>query len=210
MAIFLFTANFPGLSGLPEDVIVNTFHFEGGGADPGNVVDMIDDFYITVPTAGGTSTIASYMSNDSVDDTYTIRGYDLSDPIPRIPVIEESRSLVGLGTTEGLPRELAICASYQATRLSGVNQARRRGRLYIGGLGDAANIDGMVQTAYTTTISRKMSDLRDAAIASVSWSWVVYSPTSSSAAVVDNGWVDNAWDVQRRRGVRPTVRTPWS
>jgi hypothetical protein len=37
--------------------------------------------------------------------------------------------------------------------------------------------------------------------------WVVYSPKLDAFAEVDNLWVDNAFDTQRRRGERPTART---
>jgi hypothetical protein len=37
--------------------------------------------------------------------------------------------------------------------------------------------------------------------ASVRWNWVAYSPTADEANQITNGWVDNAWDTQRRRGL---------
>jgi hypothetical protein len=37
--------------------------------------------------------------------------------------------------------------------------------------------------------------------------WVVYSRVTDTARKVTNWWVDDAWDIQRRRGLRPTTRT---
>lgn len=50
------------------------------------------------------------------------------------------------------------------------------------------------------------------------WTWCIYSPTTetqtaslaSSFIPIVGGWVDNAWDTQRRRGLEPTTRTTWS
>jgi len=42
------------------------------------------------------------------------------------------------------------------------------------------------------------------------WDWVVYSPTNGNTVNVDNGWVDNAFDTQRRRGLAVTARTNWT
>jgi hypothetical protein len=52
--------------------------------------------------------------------------------------------------------------------------------------------------------------MKAAAIASASWDWVVYSPTDDAYHEVANGWVDNAWDTQRRRGYKPTSRTTFT
>jgi hypothetical protein len=39
---------------------------------------------------------------------------------------------------------------------------------------------------------------------------VLYSRTSGSSVLIDNGWVDNAPDIQRRRGIDPSARTTFS
>jgi len=48
--------------------------------------------------------------------------------------------------------------------------------------------------------------LKGASDAAADWTWVVYSTVDNAMYPVDNGWVDNSWDTQRRRGVKPTAR----
>jgi hypothetical protein len=66
---------------------------------------------------------------------------------------------------------------------------------------------GRPTSALVTNMLRAIKDLRDAAQASVSWDWVVYSPTNSNQYVAHDAWVDNAWDTQRRRGLPPNSRS---
>jgi hypothetical protein len=40
--------------------------------------------------------------------------------------------------------------------------------------------------------------------------WCVWSVADQIAVPVANGWIDNAFDVQRRRGVDYTSRTLWA
>jgi hypothetical protein len=38
----------------------------------------------------------------------------------------------------------------------------------------------------------------------------VWSPSNGDAVPVTDGWVDNAWDTQRRRGIDRTARSTWT
>jgi hypothetical protein len=39
--------------------------------------------------------------------------------------------------------------------------------------------------------------------------WVVWSEADQDAGSVFDGWIDNAFDTQRRRGVQASSRTTW-
>jgi hypothetical protein len=41
------------------------------------------------------------------------------------------------------------------------------------------------------------------------YTWVAYSGKLGTGTVVTNGWCDNSFDTQRRRGQDPTVRDTW-
>lgn len=56
-------------------------------------------------------------------------------------------------------------------------------------------------------VVRSFQKLKDEADASLIWQWRIWSPTNNNSVLIDNGWVDNAWDTQRRRGVEATART---
>ncbi len=136
--------------------------------------------------------------------------YDMADPEPRAPKTSGSTSLT-LGAGDALPPEIALCVSYQGTQVSGTSQARRRGRFYLPFFGENnAAGDGRPATAMVTAIVAAADALLTASKASSTWKWKVYSPTSGAFIDVDNGWVDNEWDVQRRRGRIMTTRSTFS
>lgn len=200
-------------SGLPEDRCVNTFHFQKI-ATPGtvdvydNILDLVEDFYSAVPS-GGVNKVADWLGS-SLSGAATIKVYDLDEPEPRVPAAERAVTL-DVGGTQ-LPREMAICCSYRAALVSGAEAARRRGRIYVGPLSDTAadSATGRPAANALLTIQRSARDLLAAAEASVTYQWVVYSPSGDSAADVAEGWVDNAFDVIRKRGDGATVRGRWT
>lgn len=209
MATFLFTVTFQGISLLPRDTMVNTWYFEGSGTDTDNVEDMLMDFYDKAP-AGGGAQISGNFSTQSITDLVVIRSYNLSEPKPRAPHSTATRSLANLGTGECLPNEVSLVMSYRAEYESGVRAARRRGRIYLPPMIEAANTLGRPSGSILNLVGRAARDLLAASNASASWEWVQYSETTGESHEVVAGWVDNAWDTQRRRGVDPTTRTPWT
>ena len=132
--------------------------------------------------------------------------YRMSDPQPRAPVFEEEWSLVTAPTGDTLPRECACVLSFQGDKSSGVPQSRRRGRIYLGPILAARNDDGLPDSTLRNAVAGFGDSLLNASDASA-WTWVVFSGVNQSAVPVTNGWVDNAWDTQRRRGEEWTSRT---
>lgn len=134
--------------------------------------------------------------------------YDLADPEPRAPVLEGPAAIspTALG---GLPPEVALVMSFQAPKTSGVPQARRRNRIYLPFMtSNAGGSDGRPQASTLTTVVGAATTLLAASgPTSADWQWMVYSPTDDAIDLVDNGWVDNEWDTQRRRGRKATTRS---
>lgn len=206
MSVHLFTVAFENDTELPKDNMVNTWYFEGSGSDPENVADMLTDFYTVVPTGGGFG-ISGYMSEQVLTGEYTIKAYDLADPKPRAPIYTVTRNMPGMSAAAALPSEVALCMSYAAAATSGVPAARRRGRIYLGGFIASANgSDGRPNSALRGDIARAGRDLIQASNASVSWEWQQYSQTNALGNIVASGWVDDAWDTQRRRGEAASSR----
>jgi hypothetical protein len=207
----------PYLTNLPQDVATNTFHFDAVSVSPTvgaqTAMARLETFYNEAPPSPAVNPIATYISGVVNRSECRMIAYDLDDPRPRAPIFENEWTL-GSATGTNLPNELAVCASYQADRAAGVPQARRRGRVFIGPLRAAAMASGSASsspppaTALMDTLAGAMRRLRLASNGEVQW--VGYSRTSGSAWVPSNGWVDNDFDVQRRREPRPTARTLWS
>lgn len=87
--------------------------------------------------------------------------------------------------------------------------------MYLGGLGDACATAGATSQPSKLKvefITRMYSSATTLAAASLAddWGWVIWSEKLEQSFAVAGGWVDNAWDTQRRRGMPATTRTLWN
>ena len=198
-------------SALPEDQVVNVFHFDASGPTGGQLDDIADHlitFYKDVNTTPARS-VASFLSSD-LSGSIVVKLYNLSDTVPRAPVLEVATTMT-VGTGQSLPAEVALCLSFQGAPLSGQPQARRRGRVYIGPLD--------IECLTTDPVGRPVQEFMDTLGASAdrmqtdsnasSTPWGVLSVTDNQLVEIVDGWVDNAFDTQRRRGEAATVRNVW-
>jgi len=202
MALYRVQCRLPATSGVVNDLAMNTWHF---------IADDLTALALAVTSLGTFYDGIDVIYPGTVDvanATYT--AYDLDDEMPRAPVLEGTLGSMS-STGNPYPTEMAICLSFQAPRQSGVAQARRRGRVFLGPLDTGAgDSSGRPATSYITAIHDAADGLLTASDSASTWSWAVYSPTAGVAITVTNGWVDNAFDVQRRRGVDPTSRQTFS
>jgi hypothetical protein len=193
--------------------------------------DALAANYVTnswcILTAGVTSTsdIEEYTTpfKDFYDDLAGILGitiaqnghevkyYDLPGPgEPNYPVVIDTFNLTSDPSTASLPTEVACCLSFQGLKIPGEPQNRRRGRVYIGPLTNTVNSAGRPSTTLQTTLATAAVTLYSGLKAcSVPGSLAIWSQVDQAAILVDNGWVDDAFDIQRRRGVERTSRTTW-
>lgn len=209
MPVLRLQVRLPYYTNIPEDVLTNTWHFFSDGVTPtndaitycaGRLLDVYELAY------GGTVG-APWVMWDQV----TVHGYNLADAPPRVPFIVPMPITGVTSTSTETSPETAICLSFQGVLLPGTPQARRRGRIYFGALTDAVIDPGTDDSfpipnvawinALVAEVEAKLLDTEDAGI-----QWVIWSPTSSASVPVNNGWVDNALDTQRRRGFAPTSR----
>jgi hypothetical protein len=205
----------PYMTGLPTDVIVNTWHFDrtfGASApdesDFAALETLLKNFYGSIFTTSSQSGMAPWV-NQALKRT-TI--YDLTDPTPRAPVYENVESGIAVQSgSSSTPLEVAICLSYQGAKISGVPQARRRGRIFIGGIGNAAvATTGLTFPTPTPEITSNLCQAANSLMVNgniAQWTWGVYSRVGNSFTPTVDGWVDNAFDTQRRRGNAPTGRS---
>lgn len=186
---------------LPEDYAINTWHLDVNSVDP---VDGATEFFADITTFF--LAIDTYLSRQ-LEGTMAFRAYDMSEPEPRVPIYINGSALTpGSGQ---LPSEVALCMSFQGVRVSGENQARRRGRVYLGPLGitvTGGRPDSTAITAIAAAGGQLLSDSDNA----TNYTWSVYSATDDLLVAVNNGWVDNAFDTQRRRGISPTSRVTFT
>lgn len=194
---------FSATSNKTEDDIMNTWHFQVETLPPATATltairDELDTFY---------SAFSGSIPNDW-SSVCTMKMYDLADPKPRAPITTYPVTLSAFSSANNLiPREMCPVLSFKGSTLSGVPMARRRGRLYLPPL-NAGAYDGTGRFLNSTlgTLKDAANALLTASDAASDWTWVVYSPTTGNSTPVVEGWVDNAPDVQRRRGVDASNR----
>ena len=206
------TATLATKSAVPEDYVVNTFHFDSAvGTELGAIAaaSRVEGFY-NEDISGGVGRLSTRFSNSIALSGHVIRVYDLAEPKPRIPILEAPMTFSSVGVG-GYPSEVALCLSYRAEYASGQPAARRRGRLYIGPFrGDLSEADAASAIRPNAAIINQLRGCGRRLIQkNDDVTWVVYSPTSESSHLVIGGWVDNSWDTQRRRGPGFTVRSLW-
>jgi hypothetical protein len=208
---------FSRVSGLAEDVVVNTFYASMTGvADAADLTawhERLALFYNGPgdPSGDGLHAYLSPVLSRAAGGVI-IKSYDLDAAPPVVPVLQDSFGLGPAQTgAQPLPSEVAVCLSYRAEQVSGENPRRRRGRVYIGPL--------VVQDQTSGTLDPRPNDalkdiLLDAAAQLATptdppgsgLDWRGYSEADNLQWFIDTCWVDDAFDTQRRRGPRPTSR----
>jgi hypothetical protein len=193
-------------SGIAADNAINTTYWVA--ADTSNLDDVASalDASYTV--------MRPYFASFVPQNGHSTKFYDLEDPIPRAPVAEFSWGLDTSPTGSALPTEVALCVSFQGDPLSGQPQARRRGRNYLPFLGGSV-IDGVGRPS-TAVINAAVAwgqGLLDFSQTGGNPTWVVNSTFGAPlefTTTITNGWVDNEFDTQRRRGRAATARTTFA
>jgi len=141
-------------------------------------------------------------------NSHVVKSYDRSDPLPRAPVNQGIFNFTIGPVGNPLPPEVSMCGSFQAVPASGIPQARRRGRIFLGPI-NATTLEttGRPTVARVTILRNALEALRVASAAAATWEWSVFSTKNLVNYSVANGWVDDEFDTQRRRGRLPVVRT---
>lgn len=216
-----------GVSGDPEDVYVNNFHFQeaSGTIDVSGaevIAGALDEFY-GLPVNPGPTSVSQYISDDvSRIIKPQVKVYDAivgGSPIWDSELLSFDAALM----TSNLPTEVAAALSFSASLVNipeSVPQppdgpegdlrpaSRRRGRVYLGPLTPGAITDaGMLDTAnFAAVCVAAGARLRDdSLLASNGIDWVVFSETEQLARPVTAVWMNNAPDIQRRRGRKPSI-----
>src|SRR3569623_230375 len=101
-----------GVSDLPEDRFVTTYHFgtttPPTSSDDDAVAEALTSFVIDL-APNATLTLAS-MLGAQVSDSAELRTNRLNDTPPRVPTIYDLP--ISAGTGAALPAEVALCLSY--------------------------------------------------------------------------------------------------
>lgn len=200
----------PYTSGLPGDVVVNDFAIQGN--DVGEVPwDILEGFW-NAEKPGQGSALHTHLSNllDRGTDKARIELYviDLATGKTGSPVEVQNFTLGAVGANTSGPPEVALCTSYASAVPGGVNAQRRKGRMFIGPFSNVQA--GSKPTNNLRTDLAAATENLAADLAENGTPMCVWSRADEALFPVTRGWVDDAWDTQRRRGIAPTTRTAWN
>jgi hypothetical protein len=201
---FLASARFENTGG---EISMNTFCFRNESSFPeGDTVaeqirDVLDSFYGDRSDTG--SNVGRYLAGSLHSLSYVI--YDLGDPDGGgYELASEVFPTTAVASPPIAPPDLAVCLSWTTAKRG----RSFRGRTFVGPLSDLAlDATGRVPDAVRTTLSAAGSKLIGQA-GTRAVSLHVLSRTKGLATPVTGGYVDNAYDVQRRRDIGSTARTP--
>lgn len=192
-------------SGVAEDFVTNSFAFRGTApaGDTTAITAAIKGFYDSIRSAVLPGTITQLG--------HEIKYTELPGTKPNYPFLTTNWNLAASPSGAELPSECAIVLSFQGSKAAGFPQARRRGRVFLGPCLSSSNSAGRPSAATITAITTAAAAFKTAIQAIPSdTQWAIWSPSDGVAVEVTDGWVDNSFDTQRRRGIRTNSRTTWS
>lgn len=186
---------------IPENFVTNSwcFRLDASGGSGAVLTPILKAFY---------DSLVSYYSPVITQNGHEIKYSLLPGTPPNYPYDIDVFNLGAAPAGGMLPDEVAVCLSFQGLKAAGAPQARRRGRVYIGPLDTAAATNNRPAAAFMTAMANAATTLKAAVEAvSVTSFWCIWSVADGASVIVEDGWIDNAFDTQRRRGVLPTSRT---
>lgn len=195
---------------LPKDAVVNTLAFdvhEAGSSSSWKPLLAAEVGLAYFNASGSNGGLFGHVG-ESMAGTYTVKVYDLGESEPR-DAEEYSSTFTPTGSATPLPNEVALCLSFKTSQ--GNVGPSNRGRIYFGPLNGpsavAKDTNGFAKptAGLQSALLNLGRRLYDNAIAQ-DMAWAIYSRKHNSLGLVQNCWVDNAFDTQRRRGNAATGR----
>lgn len=215
---YLVTTEIPYFTAIAKDVITNTWHFNWlNGGTPSNASFLFLDNNVRAALGGCyANATTNHMAAFCNQTATVVTIYDLDDPVPRVPVYQSTGTLSAVikATSTLIAAETSVCVSYKAAFISGIPKASQRGRIFLGGIADnwvdpgTGALFPKPKPGTLTALGNSINDLLATPFAD-DWEWVVYSRKLMQTFPVVGGWIDNAFDTQRRRGNAASTRTLW-
>lgn len=216
MPSILIQHRFPAASGVNRDTVVMDFAFQ---APTTSVGANMQAFFNVKPT-GATFSLAAWLSpwlsraaNLAEQLTYDLTNFLGGQPTLGAPI---GVNLWTLGATAQAPLPQEICCALSIHALDNLipehgpgtrPKSRYRGRVYLGPLGNSVLATASGNRAQVNTVFRADVALIANALLAAEPSWGVFSRKDRIVRPIIGGWIDDDFDVQRRRGTDSTVRT---
>lgn len=210
----------PAVSGVARDAVKFDFAFSNPSS---SLHTNIVTFFSYVNPTWSTSISAflsptlAHTSAGCLLQLYDLTGHLDGSATGHPPYEQDTFTLPGGGGSP-LPSELAVVLSYHAD-FTGIPEhgphtrprSRYRGRLYIGPM--ASSTLASDSTTHRASVAQNVRETIAAGaghFSSLEPTWSVWSRKDATMRQITQGYVDDAWDVQRRRGEDPIARTFWN
>lgn len=109
-----------------------------------------------------------------------------------------------------MPPEVALCVSYANVLATTIPRARRRGRLYVSGWTEVSNDAGRPAVGYPGLALTAFTNYVNAFNALGTLKASIWSRTNNTTYDIQSAYVNDEWDTQRHRGLKPTLRVSWT
>lgn len=209
----------PANSGVARDTIMMDFNFQAPTA--GVAANVIKFFNTTVAPA--TDTLASFLSPwlSRGTNACMVEEYNATPPAPPAtgfgPPFNTVPFTLGPSLGTPLPQEVQVALSYHAIDGSipehgpGTRpKSRYRGRLYVGPLiTTAQDFITANHKCFVSALFRTNLKANAAALLQAEPTWGVWSRVDHVIRPIVGGWIDDDFDIQRRRGTDADTRTTW-
>lgn len=191
MGIGKFQVTVPFQPALPENVVTNTFYLRDNF--PGVITGGTD--WAALANDAATAWLNTWYQNASPPHI-TVKVYNAESAPPNDPIAVAEKNVAAPLWSPNYPTQLAVCLSYK-----GGQRPWQRGRMYLApwlSTGFAGSNPGM---RVSTTMQNAALALADAlaGLGGIDIDWGVWSRTKREFAPTSLSWVDDSWDVQRRR-----------
>lgn len=186
---------------VPENFVTNAWAFELDApfTSTAAVTAALKAFY---------DSLVGWYSPAIAQNGHEIKYYMLPAVEPNYPYDTDFWNLGAAPAGSAFPDEVAVCLSFQGGRQAGFPQARRRGRVYLGPFDATINAGNRPVAGFLTAAANAATTMSTAINAiSAASEWVVWSEADQQGVTIVDGWLDNAFDTQRRRGVQANSRT---
>jgi hypothetical protein len=189
-------------TGASKDVSINTFAIACPSAITPTIStewrDALIAFYNAVQGAGGL--------HGRAKNGHVIKQLKAATTKPNYPLYTYDWNLTDTPQLTEMPQEVALCVSYANDSTPLVPRARRRGRIYISGWGEADNASGRPNNSVADALATAYADYADAVYAIGDAAPGVWSRSTGDVFLLDRVYCDNEWDTMRSRGGKSTYR----
>jgi hypothetical protein len=194
---YKFQVSMPVNDTLPRNRMANVIHLQ-------HVVGALADTDLEAMCADIAELWQTRYANTS--NEVQVKAYDV-DAVPNYPRADVVVN-AGVAWAMAQPREICCCLSF-----AGIHKGnrRQRGRIYLEpGISSTTLSTGALRPPqavldwclqWYTEPNASLPDL-----GGVDWQFGIYSVTGKSFTQAQQAWVNDDWDVQRRRGLRESTR----